>query len=47
MTPSTTIILACILGSIIGWLAWRIMPKCERCHGPGRVGRCPVCGGEG
>ena len=44
MNLTTILILACLLGSLIGWLSWLIVPKCERCHGPGRVGRCHVCG---
>lgn len=48
MTPSTTIILACILGSIIGLLAgavcWRLAPRCERCGRTGPVAQCYVCG---
>ena len=48
MTPSTTIIPACILGSLIGLLAgavcWRIVPRCERCGRTGPVARCLDCG---
>jgi RecJ-like exonuclease len=44
VTPSTILLLACLLGAAIGYLAYLISPKCDRCHGQGRVGRCPVCG---
>jgi len=44
VNPDTILILACLLGSIIGWLSWLIVPRCERCWRPGRAGRCPVCG---
>jgi RecJ-like exonuclease len=44
VTPSTILLLACLLGAAIGYLAYLISPKCDRCRGHGRVGRCPVCG---
>lgn len=38
------LLLGALLGLIAALIAWRIAPRCQRCGGPGRVGRCPVCG---
>lgn len=38
------IMLAISVGYVISSLVIALAPRCERCGGLGRAGRCPVCG---